>query len=426
MEYETRRQQLIEQMQPNSVAIVIANNKSTPFRQDSDFHYLTGLKEANALLLLAKNQDGSSNIIIFVQEQDQQTALWVGATIGVELAGKISGINKAYGIAEVDRIIPDILNGKDIFYYLLGKCKDFDDKVISWLKMDREGLRRGKQSPDHIIDLSSLLHEMRLIKSVAEIDFIKKACNISAAGHLRIMENCTPQKMEYHLEADFSHHCATEGCRTLAYPSIVGSGNNGCVLHYTVNDQPLCDGDLVLVDAGCEYKSYASDITRTFPVNGTFSKEQCIIYELVLQAQAAGLKKVRPGTAWNQIQDSVVEVLVDGLLKLKLLHGQREHLIETQAYKQFYPHSSGHWIGLDVHDAGKYMVNGQSRILEPGMLLTVEPGLYFSSEQKDIDQRWRGIAVRIEDVVLVTDDGHEILTSTVPKTISEIEAIMKG
>jgi len=288
----------------------------------------------------------------------------------------------------------------------------------------RSEAKQGAQVPDEWLDLISLISELRIIKSESEIACIRQAVDVAAEAHHTLMKHCQPGQFEYELEGLFLYECVKQGCRQLAYPSIVGGGSNGCVLHYTDNQAVLNAGDLVLVDAGINYEGYASDITRTYPVSGRFSPDQKIIYEWVLRAQQAAIEKIKPGLAWNIIQETIVGILTQGLLELNILKGEWHHLVQSKAYRPYYRHSSGHWLGLEVHDVGNYRTGEAWRLLEPGMVLTVEPGLYFPPDDQQIDKRWRGLAVRIEDDILVTASGCEVLSSRLPKTVDAIEQSM--
>jgi Xaa-Pro aminopeptidase len=307
----------------------------------------------------------------------------------------------------------------------MGSNPDLDKRLADWVNQIRGKARTGVHGPVEFIALDHYLHEMRLYKSAAEVQRMRQAAKITAAAHVRLMQTCRPGMHEYELEAEFIHECATRGARFQAYPSIVGGGGNACVLHYVDNRDELKDGDLVLVDAGCEYGYYASDITRTFPVNGRFNPAQRAIYELVLAAQEAAIAKVKPGNHWNDPHDAAVRVITKGLIDLGLLKGTLTHLIKEQAYAKFYMHRTGHWLGMDVHDVGDYKVDGAWRELEPGMTLTVEPGIYIPAGMRGVAKKFWNIGIRIEDDVLVTADGHEVLTRDAPKAVAEIEALME-
>jgi len=396
-EWRQRRQQLADQMPKNSIALLsgakqmIRNNDTAyPFRQDSDFYYVTGFAEPGAFFILRKNQDGTHDSILFCEILSLEQEKWIGKKRGVAEAISECGMDEAYSASELEDRLPVLSAGYE-----------------TWM------------------DFKALIHEQRLIKSPTEIALMQKAADISAEAHIAVMQHCQPQQRELDLEGVFVAKAYQAGCRFMAYMPIVGGGANACTLHYTRNDQKLQAGDLVLVDAAVEYKNYAADITRTFPVNGKFSLEQILIYECVLKAQVAVIDSIRPGILWGSLQNIAVQQLVLGLVSLGLLKGRVEDLIAAKAHKIFYMHGSGHWLGLDVHDAGSYQFNGESRVLQAGMVLTVEPGLYLAPDELSIEARWRGIGVRIEDDVLVTETGARVLSQKVPKTVAEIERLMQ-
>lgn len=429
-EYRQRRAQLMAQMETNSIAIVptaveTVRNRDVehPFRQDSDFYYLSGFAEANACLVLIPGRE-EGEYILFCEDKDPDMEIWTGRRAGPEGAAKDFFVDEAYPIEAIDSVLPTLIEGKARIYTEMGANSQFDTQLTHWVNQVKAMVRKGAQVPHEYSALDHLLHEMRLIKSSAEIEMMQKAADISAAAHCRAMKAAKPGCFEYQLEAELLHEFTREGSRWPAYPSIVGGGENACILHYTNNDMPIADGGLILIDAGCELDYYAADITRTFPVNGKFSPEQKALYELVLKAQLAAIEQVKPGNSWNAAHEVAVEVLVTGLLELGLLTGDIEQLIEDESYKVFYMHRTGHWLGMDVHDVGEYRINKEWRPLKEGMVLTIEPGLYIAPDCKDVDPRWRGIGIRIEDDVVVTADGHHILSHKVPKTVAEIEALM--
>ncbi len=430
-EYSRRRQRLMEQMAPNSLAIVSSapstvRNRDVehPYRQDSDFYYLSGFDEEQAVLVLMPG-DEQHEFILFCQEKIPEQEIWTGRRLGPEAAPAQLGADQAYAITDIDTVLPRLMEDKNTVYATLGACPEFDHRLIGWINHVKTQVRNGITAPRDISALDHLLHEMRLIKSEAEIALMRRAADISAEAHCRAMQTVQPGQFEYQLEAELMHTFMAAGSRWPAYPSIVGAGDNACILHYTRNDAIIQDGDLILIDAGCELDYYASDITRTFPANGRFSKEQAALYQLVLDAQSAAIDAVRAGNPWQQPHDAAVQVLVDGLIELGLLAGSAEECIEQESYRRFYMHKTGHWLGMDVHDVGEYRVNGQSRTLEPGMVLTVEPGLYVAPDDQTVEACWRGIGIRIEDDVVVRDGPCDILTRNVPKTIAEIEALMR-
>ncbi|HEY0963900.1 MAG TPA: M24 family metallopeptidase, partial [Pseudomonadales bacterium] len=319
---------------------------------------------------------------------------------------------------------PGLIEGRERVYYAMGKDEGFDHKVMEWVKVIRKKVRAGAHPPGEFLVLDHLLHEMRLLKSKAEIDVMRESGQIAVRAHKRAMQVCKPGMFEYEIEAEFMHEFFRSGCTAPAYTSIVAGGANACILHYNENNQKLHDGDLLLIDAGCEFQYYASDITRTFPVNGKFTPEQKAIYELVLKAQLDAIETVKPGAHWDDPHNMTVKVLTEGLVALGLLKGEVPALIESGAYREFYMHRAGHWLGMDVHDVGDYKIDGKWRQLEPGMVMTVEPGLYISPNNMNVEERWRGIGVRIEDDVAVTRSGYEVLTAGLPKTVQEIETFM--
>ncbi|HHF6182715.1 TPA: Xaa-Pro aminopeptidase [Haemophilus influenzae] len=416
-EFEERRTRVFAQMQPNSALLLFSeiekrrNNDCTyPFRQDSYFWYLTGFNEPNAALLLLKTEQ-AEKAIIFLRPRDPLLETWNGRRLGVELAPQQLNVNEAYSIEEFATVLPKILKNLTALYYV-PEIHTWGDKLVT----------ESAVSFNEILDWRPMLSEMRLIKSPNEIRLMQQAGQITALGHIKAMKTTRPNRFEYEIESDilheFNRHCA----RFPSYNSIVAGGNNACILHYTENDCPLNDGDLVLIDAGCEFAMYAGDITRTFPVNGKFSQPQREIYELVLKAQKRAIELLVPGNSIKQANDEVISIKTQGLVDLGILKGDVDTLIEQQAYRQFYMHGLGHWLGLDVHDVGSYDQDKQ-RILEIGMVITVEPGIYIS-EDADVPEQYKGIGVRIEDNLLMTEYGNKILTAAVPKEIADIENLM--
>jgi len=429
-EYARRRKNLMSMMDTNSIALIPAAHECTrsrdteyPFRQDSDFLYLTGFNEPDAVLVLVPGRR-QGQVILFCRDRDVEMELWNGYRAGPEGAVTTFGMDDAFPINDIDDILPGLLEGKQQIYYSMGHNDSFDRRVMAWVNAIRRQVRTGAKPPGDFTDLAFVLHEQRLFKSAAELRIMRKAGEISAKAHVQAMRECIPGRYEYHLEGAIARAFAEYGARYPAYNSIVGAGANACVLHYTENEDKLNDGDLVLIDAGCEYQGYAADITRTFPVNGRFSAEQRALYDVVLKAQLAAIDKVKPGNTWNQPHDATVKEITRGLIKLGLLRGNEKQLIKNEAYKDFYMHRAGHWLGMDVHDVGDYRVDGKWRQLEPGMVLTIEPGIYVSPNNTKVAKKWRGIGVRIEDDVAVTTNGCEVLTSGVPKTVDAIEALM--
>jgi len=429
-EFARRRRDLMAMMGKNSIAILTAapervRSRDThfPYRQDSDFHYLSGFPEPEAVLvLLPKRREGE--FILFCRERDRAREIWDGYRAGPEGARELYGADDAFPIADIDDILPGLLEGRDRVYYALGRNRAFDGRLLDWLDGIRARARAGAVPPEEFVDLDHLLHEMRLFKSAKELALMRKAGAISARAHCRAMRAVRPGLYEYQLQAELEHAFASEGARHPAYGSIVGGGANACVLHYVENSAPLQDGDLVLIDAGCEYQHYAADITRTFPVNGRFSAPQQALYEVVLAAQLAAIDAVRVGSHWDEPHKATVRVITEGLVELGLLKGKVEDLIAGNAYTQFYMHRAGHWLGMDVHDVGDYKIDGEWRTLEPGMVMTVEPGIYVAPDNRKVAKKWRGIGIRIEDDVAITRKGPEVLTAGVPKTVADIEHLM--
>ncbi len=431
-EFARRRQELMGIMGPNSIAILPAapehvRNRDVeyPYRQSSDFWYLTGFAEPEAVLVLLPGRE-HGEYVMFCRERDRTMEIWNGYRSGPEGVVNDFDADDAFPVGDIDEILPGLIEGRERVYYDLGMDAEFDRRLMGWVNSIRERVRSGAQPPGEFVALAHHLHDMRLFKSAGEIKLMRKAASISAGAHVRAMQEVKPGMMEYQLEAEYIHEFMRHGSRSPAYPSIVGGGANGCILHYIDNRQKLQDGDLVLVDAGCELEMYASDITRTFPVNGTFSKPQQALYELVLASQYAAIEATHPDNHWNVPHEQVVNILTQGLLDLGLLKGEFNELVETEGYRRFFMHRTGHWLGLDVHDVGDYRVQEQWRQLEPGMALTVEPGLYVAPDDDTVDEQWRGIGIRIEDDVVVTKDGCEVMTHEVPKDVADIEKLMKG
>lgn len=429
-QFVERRKELMAKMLPNSIAIIPSasmkqrnSDVEYAFRQDSNFYYLTGFNEPDAVLLLMPGRLAGESVL-FCRKRDKLMEIWNGYRSGPEGAVADYAMDEGHSIDEVDELLPELLNGMSRIYYSIGQDEALDLQVREWLNSIRSKVRQGAVAPSELVMLDQLLNEMRLIKTDAEKEMMRQAGDISALGHVKAMQLCKPGMMEYQLEAEILHHFTMQGCRQPAYSSIVGGGANACVLHYIENDKALNDGDLVLIDAGCELDHYAGDITRTFPVNGRFSEEQKALYQLVLDAQKACIAIAKPGTLWEAVHEESVKVLTQGLIDLGLLTGSLENEIAAGGYRDFYMHRIGHWLGMDVHDVGDYKVDGEWRPLQPGMVMTIEPGLYIAPDNEAVDARWRGIGIRIEDDVLITETGCEILTASVPKEIEEIEALM--
>ena len=429
-ECQRRRKRLMDMIGSDSIAIlptasVYIRNRDVefPFRPDSDFYYLTAYPEPDAVAVLIPDR-AEGEYILFCRESDEEMETWHGRRAGLEGALEIYGVDDAFPIEDMDDILPGLIEGHERIFYNMGSDQNFDQRVLGWVKQIRGKARTGVVAPDEFISLNHFLHDMRLYKSRHEIKLMRQAAKISASAHKRAMQNCNPGMHEYQIEAELIHEFIQNGARAAAYPSIVGSGANGCILHYTENQDEIIDGDLLLIDAGAEYQGYASDVTRTFPASGKFSTAQRKVYDLVLAAQLAAIEQVKPGNHWNDPHDAAVRVLTEGMVELGILKGDPKVLIKDQDYTKYYMHRTGHWIGMDVHDVGDYKVDGEWRMLEPGMVMTVEPGLYLTAGMRGLPKKWWNIGIRIEDDVLVTKDGYEILSKDAPKTSDEIEELM--
>lgn len=429
-EYARRRKALMAEMEPNSIAILPAapmyiRNRDVEhiYRQDSDFQYLSGFPEPEAVIALIPGRE-HGEYVLFCRERDPARELWDGLRAGQDGAISEYGADDAFPIGDIDDILPGLIEGRSRVYYAIGSNQEFDHRLMEWINTIRSKARQGAQPPNEFVALDHLLHDLRLYKSANEVKVMKHAAEISARAHIRAMQASRAGLYEYHLEAELDYEFRKGGSKMPAYGSIVAAGKNACILHYRENDAVLRDGDLVLIDAGCEIDCYASDITRTFPVSGRFSPEQKAIYELVLAANEEAFKHIAPGKHWNEAHEATVRVITAGLVELGLLQGNADELIAAEAYKPFYMHRAGHWLGMDVHDVGDYKVGGEWRVLEPGMAMTVEPGIYIAADNQDVAKKWRGIGVRIEDDLVVTRTGCEILTGGVPKAVAEIEALM--
>ena len=392
------------------------------YRYDSYFYYLTGFREAEAVLVIVAGKEPKS--ILFCRQKDPDKEVWDGFLYGPEAARTVFGFDEAHPIADLDAVMPSLLADQPAVYCHLGADSGWDARVLGWVNAVRERVRSGVSAPQEFRDVHGLLDEMRLIKDASEVSTMRRAAEISTGAHIRAMRAVRPGTGEHEIEAELMHEFRRHGAQAPAYTPIVAGGERACVLHYVQNDAVLRDGDLLLVDAGCELDGYASDITRTFPVNGRFSDVQRAVYEVVLAAQEAAIASVRPGTSWITPHDTAVGVLIRGLIDLGLLQGTVEEALENETYKKFYMHRTGHWLGLDVHDAGSYRREGQWRPLEPGMVLTVEPGCYVRRDE-GVPERFAGIGIRIEDDVLVTAAGCEVLTRDAPKKTADIEALMR-
>ena len=428
-EYQKRRLALMQQIPQDGVVIIPGANEQQrnhdvcyPFRQHSDFLYLTGFSEPDAVLVLLGGT--SPQAILFCQPFSIEKEIWTGPLLGYGNAVKHLGVDEAFHILDFETRLTDILQGRRCVYYPFLHRGKWEKPLFSAWKRAREKHRGDASLQSAFIDISPLLAEMRLFKSPQEIQCMQYAIDASVVAHLKVMEGVSTCDFEYQALALFEQQLMHQGLTETAYPSIVASGSNACILHYTQYQRAFEPNDLLLIDAGAEWQGYAADITRTYPVRGKWSYEQGLVYDLVLEAQLQGIALIRPGVAWTAIQLKILQVLTQGLVDLGILHGHVDDLIATQAYKDFYMHNSGHWLGLDVHDAGTYQQQGQPRLLENQMVLTVEPGLYFSMRNEKIDKRWRGIGVRIEDDVLVSSQGCQVLSAKLPKTRADIEAVM--
>ncbi|HEU4770463.1 MAG TPA: Xaa-Pro aminopeptidase [Pyrinomonadaceae bacterium] len=422
-------EEFMRRLAPRSVAIIPGNRETTRsndthyrFRQDSDFFYLTGFEEPDAICVVKPARD--PKFTLFVRPRDPEREIWDGRRAGVEGAKSDFGAHEAFPIAEFNSKLRDILDGAEILYYRLGVNRELDDVIIRELTAMRGWNRKPIHPPQTIVDPASIVHEMRVVKSPEEVEIMQTAADIAAEAHVEAMKAARAGMQEYQIEALIEQVFRRHGAAGPAYTSIVGAGPNATVLHYINNDGELRDGDLLLVDAGAEYKGYASDITRTFPINGRYSEAQREIYDLVLKAQMSCVEMVRPGVTHEQLKQHSIEVLTEGMVELGLLKGEPAELIKEKKYEQFYMHGLGHMLGIDVHDVGRYYFDEQSRALEPGVVMTVEPGLYIAPDTKDIPEKYLGIGVRIEDDVLCTINGPRVLTDKVPKQAEEIEALM--
>ena len=430
--FSERRDLLADKVLEDSAIIVSAasvksriSDTEYSYRQDSNFYYLSGYEEPESLILIRPNQD-KERFVIFCRDRDPLREQWDGFRTGQEGVIQDYGADAAYSINSIDEIMPKLLEGaKNIYFSMSAPC-GVDAKISSWVEDIRKNTRSGAEPPQNLLSLDSILHEMRLIKESDEMDLMKKAANITTEAHIRAMQSVRPGMYEYQLEAEYLYAFNKNGARSPAYNSIVGGGNNSCILHYVENNAELKDGDLVLVDAGCEYQYYASDVTRTFPVNGKFSPEQKEIYSIVLEAHKQSMEQAKPGNKWNLMHEKSVEVIVEGLLSIGLLQGSRDEIIDKGEYSKFYMHRIGHWLGMDVHDVGSYKQDGDWRPLEEGMVMTVEPGIYILDSMEGVDDKWKGIGVRIEDDIAITESGFEILTPDVPRTIEEVEQTVQG
>ncbi|MHA5057817.1 Xaa-Pro aminopeptidase [Acinetobacter schindleri] len=431
-EFQERRDILAGEMGLRSIAIIATSpvalrnrDADYKYRADSSFFYLTGFAEPEAVAVIETfdSEEEGYTYSLFCRERDREMEIWNGYRAGVDGAVDDYEADEAYAIDLLDEEILEKLQNKDKLFYRVGHSAEFDARVAKWVAQASGESRRGKSAPAQIVQLDRIVDEMRLHKDANEIELMQIASDISAEAHTRAMQTVRPGMMEYALEAELNYVFGKNGC-VPSYNSIVGGGENACILHYVENDKELKDGDLVLIDAACEYQFYASDITRTFPVNGKFSPEQKALYNIVLDAQIAAINAVQIGNSYKEPHNVAVRILVQGLLDLGIMQGKIEEIIETESFRQFYMHGTGHWLGMDVHDVGAYKTNGEWRSYEEGMVVTVEPGLYIAPDDETVDPKWRGIGIRIEDDVVVTQNGPLVLTAKVVKTVEEIEALM--
>ena len=427
-EFSQRRQHLLEHMGEGGIAILPTapervRNRDVlyPFRPDSDFYYLTGFAEPEAVLVLVPGREHGESIL-FCRERNPDMEIWNGLRAGPEGARERYGLDDAFPIDDIDDILPGLLERTERVFYTMGNYADFDTRLVGWMNQLRARARNGTHMPGELVSLEHVLHDMRLVKSRAELAVMRRAAELTARAHEQAMRLCGPGVHEYQLQAAITGLFENER-GTHAYPPIVGGGANGCILHYIDNAAPLADGELVLIDAGAELEYYAADVTRTFPVNGRFSAPQRDLYEVVLAAQKAAIDAVRPGNHWNMPHQAALNVLGQGLIDLGLLSGPLDRVIEEESYRRFFMHRTGHWLGMDVHDVGDYRIGEAWRVLEPGMVMTVEPGLYVHPAD-DIDKRWWNIGIRIEDDVAVTRKGPQLLSGGFLREIDEIEAVV--
>jgi Xaa-Pro aminopeptidase len=430
-EYAKRRLQLMRMAGEDSIVVLQAapakirnNDVHYPYRQDSDFLYLTGFPEHEAVLVLIPAAEGGQ-CILFCRSRDREREMWDGRMIGLEAAISDYGMDEAHDIKEVETRLRELLHDRERIYFDLGRNPLFDQRLIGWLNEFRGEARKTYHAPEEIHALDHMLHDMRVYKSREELSVMRQSAKVAIEAHEIAMRMCEPGMNEADIHASILHTFTRHNCET-SYPPIVGGGANGCVLHYISNDDVLNDGDLLLIDAGAEYDGYASDITRTFPVNGKFSSEQRQLYDVVLAAQAAALEKAWAGNQWQEVHDAAIRVATEGMIDLGILGHSLEEELESEGYKHFYVHNTGHWLGLDVHDVGEYTIDGHSRELEPGMVLTIEPGIYIHPGESSVKECWRGVGIRIEDNVAITRDEPRILTKGLAKTADEIEALMAG
>jgi len=431
-EFSHRRAAFLKALPANSIAILAASNECLrngdahyPYRQNSNFYYLTGFAEPEAVAVFIPGR-AEGEFVLFNRVRNPEREVWDGVRAGQEGACSIYGANQSFPIEALDKQLPVLLENRQHLYYAIGRDAVFNERVLSWVATAQQKERNGIKAPQTFANVEKILSEMRLRKSKLEISYMRKAAEISAQAHIRAMQACNPGLAEYELEAEIQYVFTKQGSRAPAYTHIVGSGANSCTLHYIDNTATITDGDIVLIDAGAEYEYYASDVTRTFPANGRFTDEQRAVYNAVLKTQEAVIAEIKPGVSWHHLQETSDRVITEELVRLGLLQGEIKSLVAENTFQKFYKHRIGHWLGMDVHDVGGYRDDdGKWRLLEPGMTLTVEPGIYISAQTEGVDARWWNIGVRIEDDVLVTENGCEVLSAGAPKTVEAIEALMK-
>ena len=430
--FTARRSALIDRMD-GGVAIFFSSRESIrnndvhhDFRQDSDLYYLSGFEESDSVLVISAQREKGQQVSLFLRPKDPEREIWDGIRLGVEQAPEQLGVDQAFCIDELEARLPQLMQGARHLYYTLGVEGRADDDVtvLESLAKVRRTSRKGKVSPTDVIDIGHVLHEMRLKKTDEEIEVMRRAAALTAEGHIHAMAITRPGLKEYQVGVAMEYQWLVRGAGRNAYPSIVGSGPNACILHYRAGERMLGEGELLLVDAGCEVDYYASDVTRTWPISGSFTTEQKAVYEIVLKAQKASIDVCRAGEPMESIHQTATRVLVEGLIELGLLTGSVDDVLEDESYKRFYMHNTSHWIGMDVHDVGAYYHDGRSRPLEPGMVLTVEPGVYISPSDTTVPEGYRGIGIRIEDDILITEGEPENLTAAIPKEVHEIEALV--
>ena len=421
--YKQRREQLMSKIENGTVILGSAKPCRHKFRQDSDFYYLTGFKEPESILVLAPNHP-EHKTVLFVRPKDRGQEIWTGKRVGVEGAKEIYGVDATYSIADLDSTLPKYCENVNNLYYTIGSNDSLDGKVLDLLKRYRGKRYESHYGPVSIVDPNEIIRDMRSIKDAHEIELIKKASIISVEGHIAAMKSVKPGIYEYQLQATVEYAFLMNGATEPAYSSIVATGANAICLHYDTNNCVVKDGDLVLIDAGAEYERYAADITRTFPANGRFSDVQKEIYDIVLEAQTAAIDVIKVGAKFDDYYNKVIHVIVDGLMSIGLLKGEKDKIMEEKTYNKFYMHNAGHWLGLDVHDVGSRKIDNDERTFVPGMIVTIEPGIYIAEDLEDVDEQYKGMGIRIEDDVLITEEGNEVLTSAVPKTIEDIKALM--